>query len=129
MFDFSQADRDPSRLYLIDPKTGAVVKCNDPVAWDHFMRRTDPRILVTRVAKRVVVTGFTGHDDREAGDDGDPVLFVTVIEPDGVFRSYRSIGDAKDGHDEIVSDLARELGADPIEINLQPTDDHEGDLK
>lgn len=128
MFDFAQSARDPSRLYLLDPETGGVVKCDDPQSWDHVMRHTDQRIRVTRVAKHVVVTGFTGHDDREPGDDGDPVLFVTVIEPDGVFRSYRSADGARAGHEEIVEELADKLDAQPNEIDLNPPRE-EGDPK
>lgn len=122
MFDFAARGRDPDRLFILNRRTGEPEHASTGT-WAYAMRSEDYRLRLTRVGKRVVATVFTGYDDRDENDDGKPIVFATVIEPDDAVRSYRTIDEARSGHDEAVASVARETGHEPIEIDLNPPQD------
>jgi hypothetical protein len=87
-----------------------VYKCES--IQDYMKSVTDNRIKWTKVSDKIVSTIFLGFDQRfslgDEVDDGNPILFETMVFPDRECVRYHTYDEAVNGHDKIVEKIRSE---------------------
>lgn len=100
-------------LYILDGKTA--LRCEDVLQWAEFMaRKEDCKVALTELEGAAVSTVFLGIDHNFIGQDGDPLLFETLVFYGdgglGSLRRYFTWAEAAEGHEEIVTAAREEIG-------------------
>jgi hypothetical protein len=106
----------PHLYILVDGEPVAVdhTKLEELLRWGHWYGSGDRSVARTELADGVwVSTIFLGVDASFGRDGENPILWETMVFGQGQYdqcrRRYRSLADAKIGHEEIVELVKREL--------------------